>query len=93
MSISLVMAKAKLRVIQDDQDLLIQQLIDQAEAWTARFIKDDLPDPEEPDLDGAMLLLIEYWFYPDEEYELDEIYQVPRSVAALAGPFRMPTIA
>lgn len=46
--------------------------------------------PEE--LDQAMLVLIEWWFCPDDKIEIDPIEQVPLAVVALARPFRLPTL-
>ncbi len=50
-------------------------------------------NPTPPELDAAMLLLIEHWFYPDNDATLDEIHDVPCAVVSLAGPFRIPTVS
>lgn len=50
-------------------------------------------NPVPVDLEHAMLLLIENWYYPDNEAEIDEVTGFPVAVVSLAGPFRLPTVA
>jgi uncharacterized phiE125 gp8 family phage protein len=45
------------------------------------------------DIDAAMLILIQHWYEPDDKTPMDETYKVPVAVVALAGPFRVPTLA
>lgn len=44
------------------------------------------------DIDAAMLVLIQHWYEPDDKTPMDETYDVPLAVVALAGPFRVPTL-
>lgn len=46
-----------------------------------------------PELDQAMLVLIQHWYEPDDRTPMDEGHGVPVAVVALAGPLRLPTIA
>lgn len=91
MTVSLDQAKAQLRVRHTDQNGYITDLIARAQTWIDRFVGEEL-DPQPADLDHASLILIEWWFYPDNKVELDETYNVPRAVVALALPFRTPTL-
>ena len=45
------------------------------------------------DLKAAQLLYIEYLFYPPDKIDMDEVTGWPLSVAALARPYRLPTLA
>lgn len=94
MSVDLALAKAHLRITSDDQDLLIQSHIASADAQIVRFINDDELDIDAtPELVSAQLLLIEWLFDPEGKVEIDDIHGMPGAVVALAGPFRLPTVA
>lgn len=90
--ITLEQAKDQLRVLSDDQDSFISDLMSRALATLQRLVGDNY-DPYSEDLDAAQLLLVEWWFYPDSDVELDEVYNLPRAVVALAVPYRTPTVA
>jgi len=92
MAVTLELAKAHLRVIHDDQDDLIAQHMATAAATMLRYTGDNY-DAEEDDLIAAELLLIGWLFYPSEELRIDPNTGLPLAVSALAGPFRLPTIA
>ncbi len=91
MSISLTEAKAQLRIRHSEQDDYITLLASAATAAIARFIDPDLetfPD----DLKAAELLLLEHLFYPADSIDTDEVTGWPLCVAALAWPYRLPTV-
>ena len=90
--ITLEQAKDQLRVLHSDQDDFISDLIARALATIMRLTGDGFDEYAE-DLDAAQLLLVEWWFYPDSDVELDEVYNLPRAVVALAVPYRTPTVA
>ena len=90
--ITLEQAKAQLRVLSSDQDDFITDLMNRALATLQRLTGENY-DPYSEDLDAAQVLLVEWWFYPDNDVELDEVYNLPRAVVALAVPYRDPTIA
>jgi uncharacterized phiE125 gp8 family phage protein len=46
-----------------------------------------------PELDQAMLVLIQHWYEPDDKTPMDEAFDVPLAVVSLAGPLRTPTLA
>lgn len=94
MSVELALAKAHLRITSDDLDVLIQSHIASADAHIVRFVNDDELDiDEQPELIAAQLLLIEWLFDPEGKVEIDDIHGIPGAVVALAGPFRLPTVA
>lgn len=88
MSVTLTLAKQHLRVETDDEDDLILSYMEAATAWIERYCGDNY-DPYAPELNQAELLLI------GSMYETREaaVSETPPAVEALAGPFRLPTIA
>lgn len=92
MSVTLALAKAHLRVLHDDDDVLIASHINSAQAQITKFIGDEI-DPYADELTAAQLLLIEWLFDPSQKVDLDDIHQMPRAVVALASPYRTPTVA
>ena len=91
MSVTLAEAKAHLRVRNDDQDTHIALLVSSADAALQRYAGDN-HDPAADDLKAAQLLLVEHMFYPPENVAIDEVTGWPVAVAALASPFRTPTV-
>jgi uncharacterized phiE125 gp8 family phage protein len=65
--------------------------IDDHSAITATYQAGYATTP--PELDQAMVVLIQHWYEPDDKTPLDERYGVPLAVTSLAGPFRTPTVA
>ena len=92
MSVTLAEAKAQLRVRHDEQDDYITLLISAARAAIERYTGDNF-DEALDDLKAAQLLYIEYLFYPPDKIDMDELTGWPLSVAALARPYRLPTLA
>lgn len=91
MSVDLALAKQHLRVLHDDEDVLIGTLIDASLAHLQKLLGDDY-EPYLDDLAAAQLLLIEWLYRPEDKVDLDEIFNLPRAVVALATPYRLPTI-
>lgn len=93
-AVTLEMAKEHLRVRHDDEDTLITSYIAAALAWVIRYTGDNYDD-EAQELIMAQLLLVGHWY--DNRSAVDSgngsPQEVPFTVEALAGPFRLPTIA
>lgn len=91
MSITLDEAKAHLRIRSDAHDAHITLLVSSADAALQRYAGDN-HDPNAADLKAAQMLLVEQMFYPSENMETDEATGWPVAAAALAQPFRVPTL-
>ncbi|MGV1682908.1 head-tail connector protein [Sphingopyxis sp. NJF-3] len=93
MSVSLEMAKEQIRVTHDDEDGLIASYIVAANAWLVRYCGDNY-DPYAPELEQAELLLVSHWYENRSTVDSGNVIprEIPFSVEALAGPFRLPTI-
>lgn len=92
MTVTLQQAKDHLRVRHDDQDDLITDHMARALAAIVRLTGAGY-EADEPDLDAAQLLIIEWLFRPEDEVRIDPIYGLPEAAVALAVPFRTPTLA
>lgn len=92
MSVTLEQAKEHLRIRHDDQDVLISDQIMRSQSALIRLTGSGYVE-DEPDLDAAQLLMIEWMFRPEDKVEIDPVYHLPRAVVALACPFRTPTLA
>lgn len=57
-TVTLQEAKDHLRVLEDDEDALIQGLIEAAEGHIANYLGDDLPEPMPAPVRAAVLLLV-----------------------------------
>jgi hypothetical protein len=90
--ITLELAKEHLRIRHDDQDTLITSHINSADQALRRFLGDEA-DAYADELVAAELLLVEWFYRPEDKVDLDPIHQMPRAVVALAGPYRTPTVA
>lgn len=86
--ITLELAKAHLRVATDDENTLISSYMIAANAWIVRYTGENYDDAA-PELDQAQLLLVGSMYENREAAIVD----IPAAVEALAGPFRLPTIA
>lgn len=90
--ITLEQAKEHLRVRHEEHDSLLADHITRSAAMLARFagagyVADD------PELEAAQLLVIEWLYRPEDEVRVDEVFNLPEAVVAIAGPFRTPTLA
>ena len=92
MSVTLTEAKGHLRIRSADHDAHITLLVASSDAALRRYTGDQY-DPDAPDLKAAQLLLIEQMFYPSSGLDLDDVTGWPVAAAALAQPYRAPTIA
>jgi hypothetical protein len=85
--------KRHLHILHEDDDLQLADLIAWSAAEIVRFADED-NDAAASGLNLAQIILIRWRYYPDEEVELDDIYNMPRAfVALMAGSYRTPTLA
>ncbi|HMO74085.1 MAG TPA: head-tail connector protein [Sphingopyxis sp.] len=89
------MAKDQIRVRHNDEDALIMGYVVASLAWLERYCGENY-DAYAPELEQAQLLLIAHWYINREAVAVGNAtipHEVPLAVEALAGPFRLPTIA
>ncbi|WP_260581193.1 head-tail connector protein [Sphingopyxis sp. PET50] len=88
------MAKDQIRVRHNDEDALIMGYVVASLAWLERYCGDNY-DVYAPELDQAQLLLIAHWYENRSTVDSGNVIprEIPFAVEALAGPFRLPTIA
>ena len=91
MTITLEEAKAHLRIRHADHDAHIGLLVSSADAALQRYAGDN-HDPDAFDLKAAQMLLVEQMYYPAGDIEIDEQTGWPVAAAALARPYRLPTV-
>jgi uncharacterized phage protein (predicted DNA packaging) len=89
--LTLSLIKQYLRVRHNDQDDLITDMIGRAQGWVSRYVGEE-PDPRPTEMDTAAILLVQFYFYPDDKYDLDEWTDVPRAVVAQLRAYRTPTL-
>ena len=87
MSLTLEEVKAHLRVLHDDEDVLIQRMADAAEALVSVYLGDDLPTPTPAPVEAAILLLVGDQ-YENRERQADKPLNENSTYALLLNPYR-----
>lgn len=86
MTVSLTDTKQHLRVLHDDDDLLIQSYLDAALAEVPRYICADLPDPLPADLVYAVMDMVTVMY--DHRADPEAKPGLPPAAARIAARYR-----
>ena len=92
MTVTLEQAKTQLRITDDEQDMEILEHLNGARAAVQGYAGANYSADAE-DIRRAELMLLDYWFAPDDKVPLDPMTGFPIAVASLLRRYRTPTVA
>lgn len=84
---NLQQVKDHLRVLDNEEDALIQRYMDAAEALVKKYLGEDMPDPVPEPVTAAMMLLVGD-LYENRERQGTEVFYQNYTYKLLLSPYR-----